>query len=80
MLRRSANVVLCNLGTSGVSGGFLLMMLLYLWPMLLSAVGWISSLFRSFSKFNLCTLQCIAKIVQLELYLTQVDNQYNLCS
>ena len=42
-----------------MSGSFLLMMLLYLWPMLLLVVGWINSLFRSLSKFNLRKLQYI---------------------
>ena len=42
MLRMSAKVVLCNSMILDISGGFLLMMLLYLWPMLLLVVGWIT--------------------------------------
>ena len=42
-------------------GGFLLMMLLYLWQMVLLIVGWIiaTHLSRTLSKFNVHKLQCI---------------------
>ena len=42
MFRMSAKVVLCNSVSLDMSGSFLLMMLLYLWPMLLLVVGWIT--------------------------------------
>ena len=41
MFRMSAKVVLFNSMTLDMSGSFLLMMFLYLWPMLLLVVGWI---------------------------------------
>ena len=44
---------------SDMSGGFLLMMFLYLWLMLSSRLNYCNSLFRSLSKFNLHKLQCI---------------------
>ena len=58
MFRMSAKVVLCNSVTLDMSGGFLLMMLLYLWPMLLLVVSWISVIhFSGVSlKFNLLLL------------------------
>ena len=63
MIRMSAKVVLCNSVILDMSGGYLLMMLMYLWPMLLLVVGsqldYCNSLFRSLSKFNLHKLQCI---------------------
>ena len=42
MFRIYAKVVLRNSVTLDMSGGFLLMMLLYFWPMLLLVVGWIT--------------------------------------
>ena len=74
MFRMSAKVVLCTSMTLNMSGSFLLMMLLYFWPMLLLVVGWItvthfsgvplSSIFINYSAF---------KIVQLESYQIPVD-------
>ena len=42
MFRMSANVVLCNSVTLDMSDGFSLKMFLYLWPVLLLVVGWIT--------------------------------------
>ena len=61
MFRMSTKVVLCNSVILDTSGGFLLMMLLYLWPMLLLVVGWITV--THFSGVSLSSifvkLQCI---------------------
>ena len=64
MLRMSVNIVLCNNVTLHMSGGYLLMMLLYLWAVVASTLvssrlDYCNSLFRSLSKFNLHKLQCI---------------------
>ena len=42
MFRMSVKVLLYNSLTLDMSGGFLLMMLLYLWPVLLLVVNWIT--------------------------------------
>ena len=54
-------VALLNSVISDMSGGFLIMILLYLWPMLLYALGWttVTHFSRVFLKFNLRKLQCI---------------------
>ena len=62
MFRMSAKIAKINSVTLDMLDSFLLMMLLYLWPMLLSVVGWITvtdSIQESLSKFNVRTLQCI---------------------
>ena len=69
MFRVSAKVVLCNFVTSDMSGGFLLMMPLYLWPMLLSVVGWIIVIhFSGVSPGSIYINYNISKIVQLALH------------
>ena len=57
MFKVSAKVVLCNGGTPDVSGSFLLMMLLYLWPRVFSVVSWITVL-HFLRVINPCILQC----------------------
>ena len=74
MFRMSAKAVLCNSVTLDMSGGFLLMMLLYLWPMLMLAVDWttvthfsgvfLSSIFANYSA---------PKTVQLESFQIPAD-------
>ena len=63
MFKMSAKVVLCKSVTLVMSGGFLVMMLLYLWPMLLlvlsSQLDYCNSFFRNLSKLIFCKLQCI---------------------
>ena len=69
MFRMSAKVVLCNSVILDMSGAFLLMMLLYLWPMLLLVVGWI--IVTHFSGVSLSSIfvnYSASKTVQLELY------------
>ena len=62
--------------TSNVSGSFLLMMLLYLWPMLLSVVGWIIVFPFQESlqvQSNRYVNYNVSKVLQLELYQAPVD-------
>ena len=59
MFRISAKVVLSNSVISDMSDGFLFMMFLYLWLMLLLVVGWITAAHFSGAKFNLRKLPCI---------------------
>ena len=74
MFRMSAKVVLLNSMISDMSGGFLLMMFLCLWPMLLSVVGWITAThFSGASPSSICANYSASKIVQPELYQTPVD-------
>ena len=74
MFRISAKVVLCNSVTLDLSGGFLLMMLLYLWPMLLLVVCWITvTHFSGVSLSSMFVNYSASKIVQLESYKIPVD-------
>ena len=74
IFRMSAKVVLCNSVTLDMSDGFLLMMLLYLWPKLLLVVGWITvTHFSGFSLSPIYVNYSGSKIVQLELYQIPVD-------
>ena len=76
MFRMSANVVLCNSMTSYMSDGFLLMMLLHLWLVLLLVAGWITAIhFSGVSPSSICVNYSASKIVQPELYQTPVDIQ-----
>ena len=76
MFRMSAKVVLCNSVILDMSGGFLLMMLLYLWPMLLLVVSWITVTHFSVVSLNSNIINYSAsKIVQLALYQIPVDTQ-----
>ena len=69
MFRMSAKVVLCNSLILDMSGGFLLMMLLYLWPILLLVVGWITvTHFSGVSLNSIFVNYSASKIVQLESY------------
>ena len=70
----SAKVVLSSSVILDMSGGFLLMMFLYLWLMLLLVVGWITATHFSGASLSLIYANYGAfKIVQPELYLTPVD-------
>ena len=74
MFRMSAKVVLCNSVILDMSGGFLLMMLLYLWPMLLLVVGWITvTHFSGVSLSSIFVNYSASKTVQLESYQIPVD-------
>ena len=74
MFRMSAKVVLCNSVILDMSGGFLLMMLLYLWPMLLLVVGWITVTHSSGVSLNsIFGNYSASKTVQLESYQIPVD-------
>ena len=76
MFRMSAKVVLCNSVILDMSGGFLLMMCLYLWPMLLLVVDWITVIhFSGVSLSSIFVNYSSAKIVQLESYQIPVDTQ-----
>ena len=74
MFRMSAKVVLRNSVTSDMSGGFLLMMILYLWPVLLLVVGRITvTHFSGVSPNSIHTNYSGSKVVPRELYQTPVD-------
>ena len=74
MFRMSAKVVLCNSVTLDMSDGFLLMILLYLWPMLLLVVGWINvTHFSGVCLSSIFVNYSASKIVQLESYQIPVD-------
>ena len=74
MFRMSAKVVLLNSVISDMSGGFLLMMFLCLWLMLLLVVVWITvTHFSGASPSSIYTNYNASKIVQPELYQTPVD-------
>ena len=67
--RMSAKVVLLNSVISDMSGGFLLMMFLYLWLMLLLAVGWITGThFSGSSLGSIYAHYSASKIVELVSY------------
>ena len=69
MFRVTAKVAVSNSITSEISGSFILMMCLYLWPMLLLVVGWIIVfLFSEVSPSSIYVNYNASKIVQLELY------------
>ena len=60
--------------TLDMSSGLLLMMLLYLWPMLLLIVGWITVTdFSEISPSSIYISYSAYKKVQLELYPLPVD-------
>ena len=74
LFRMSAKVVLCNSMTLDMSGGFFLIILLYLWPMLLFVVRFITAThFSGVSLSSICINYSKSKIVQLELYQTPLD-------
>ena len=74
MFRRFAKVVLLNSVISDMSGGFLLMMFLCLWLMLLLVVVWITAThFSGASPSSIYANYSASKRVQLELYQTPVD-------
>ena len=74
MFRMSAKVVLLNSVISDMSGGFLLMMFLCLWLMLLLVVVWITAIhFSGASPSSIYANYSASKIVQPELYQTSVD-------
>ena len=74
MLGMPAKVVLLNFVISDMSGGFLLMMFLYLWLKLLLVVGWITAAHSSgASPSSIYANYSASKIVQLELYRTPVN-------
>ena len=64
-----------------MSGAFLLMMLLYLWPMFLLVVGWVTvTHFPGVSLSSVFINYSASKILQLELYQISVDTLvYLLC-
>ena len=79
--RMSAKDVLSSTVISDLSGGFLLMMFLYLWLMLLLVVGWITAThFSGASPSSIYSNYSASKIVQPELYRTQSIHQYNSCA
>ena len=70
MFRMSAKVIVI----SDMSGGFLLMMFLCLWLMLLFVVGWITAThFSGASPISIYTNYSASKTVLPELYQTPVD-------
>ena len=74
MFRMSAKIVLCNCVTLDMSGSFLLVMLLYLWPMLLLVVSWITV--THYSRVSLSAIFVnyrTSTIVQLKSYHIPVD-------
>ena len=74
MFRVSAKVVLCNSVTLDMSDSFLLMMLLYLWPMFLSVIGWFIIIHYLGASPNSINVDYnVSKIVQLESYQMPVD-------
>ena len=74
MFRMSAKVVLCNSVILDMSSGILLMMVLYLWPMLLLVVGWITvTHFSGVSLSSIFVNYSASKTVQLELYQIPAD-------
>ena len=74
MSRMSVKVVLCNFVTLNMLGSFLLMMLLYVWPMLLLLVGWITvTQFSGVSLSSIFINYSACKIVQLESYPIPLD-------
>ena len=73
MFKVSVKAVLCNFVTSYVSGSFLLMMCLHLWPVLLTVVGWIIVIrFLEIFSSSININDSASKIVQLELYLNTI--------
>ena len=74
MFRMSAKVILCNSVILDMSDGFLLMMLVYLWPMLLLVVGWITvTHFLGVSLSSIFVNYSASKTVQLDSYQIPVD-------
>ena len=74
MFRISAKAVLCNSVTLDMSGSFLLVMFLHLWPMLLLVVSWITVTRFSEVSPNLIYINYSAlKKVQPEFDQTPVD-------
>ena len=74
MFRMSAKVVLCNSVTLDMSGGLLLMMLLYLWPVSMLVVIWITlTHFSGVSLSSIFVNYSASKILQLESYQIPVD-------
>ena len=74
MFRMSAKVVLLNSVISEMSAGFLLMMFLCLWLILLLVVDWITAThFSGVSRSSIYANYSASKTVQLELYQTPVD-------
>ena len=79
MLRMFAKVALCNSVILDMSGGFLLMMLLYLWPMLLLVFSWITvTHFSGVSLSSIFINYSVSKTVQLKSYQTPVDTPVQL--
>ena len=73
MFRLSANVILLNSVISDMSAGFLLMMFLCLWLMLLLVVGWITANHVSgASPSSIYANYSASKTVQPELYQTSI--------
>ena len=78
MFRMSAKVILCNSVILDMSGSFLLMMLLYLGPMLLLVVGWITvTHFSGVSLSSIFINYSASKTVQLESYQIPVDTLHS---
>ena len=74
MFRMSVKAVVCNSMTLNMSGGFLLVMLLYLWPILLLVVGLnIVAHLSGASLSSIIINYRVFKIVQLDLYQIPVD-------
>ena len=70
----SAKVVLLYSVISEMSAGFLLMMFLCLWLILLLVVDWITATyFSGVSRSSIYANYSASKIVQAELYQTPVD-------
>ena len=78
MLRMSAKVVLCNSVILDMSDSFLLIMFLYLGPMLLLVVSWITvTHFSGVSLSSIFVNYSASKTVQLESYQIPVDTLRN---
>ena len=74
MFKMSAKVVFCSCMILDMSGSFLLMMLLYLWPMLLLVVAGITvTHFSVVSPSSIFINYSASKTVQLESYEIPVD-------
>ena len=74
MFRMSAKLALCNSVILDMSDSFLLMMFLYLWPMLLLVVGWITvTYFSGVSLSSIFVNYSASKTEQLESYQIPVD-------
>ena len=75
MFRMSAKVVLLNSVIWDMPGGFLLMMFLYLWLMLLLVVAWITAThFSGANPSSIYANYSASKIVQPELYQIPVQH------